>query len=258
MKRIVYVLGLLVLGAMIFGEVDRMWSTKEGTRETLLQTNEPGTNVETEGTEKMVYLTFDDGPSPVTEQILDVLKNKNVHATFFLVGSEITPEREAIVKREILEGHSVGVHTFSHKKDEMYCNESVFFEDFNQCSARIEEVTGQKPSIHRFPWGSNNAYVCPIVDNLMEGLKKQGVTSFDWNVSGEDSVGGVVPKATIYQNIAKDLEKQEQPIILLHDSATMKNTADVLGEVIDLIQEKGYCFGTLENREEYTFPESWR
>lgn len=207
---------------------------------------------------KIAYLSFDDGPSEITPDILDTLKKKQAKATFFLVGNEITPEREQIVKRELEEGHSIGVHTFSHKKDELYCDEKNFFEDFNQCRDRIQEVTGISPTLHRFPWGSNNNYVCPIVDDLIGKLATQNVKSFDWNVSGEDSVGSNVPKAVIYRNVAKDLERYDQPIILLHDSNTMKNTSAVLGEIIDFIKEKGYTFGTLDEREGYTFPESWR
>lgn len=227
--------------------------------------NVPSDSVETgqfetekKESKKIAYLTFDDGPSEVTPNILDTLQQKNVKATFFLVGNEITPEREMIVKRELEEGHSIGVHTFCHKRNELYCNEQKFFEDFDMCFNRIKEVTGISPTLHRFPWGSNNNYVCPIVDDLVQRLKEKNVKSFDWNVSGEDSIGGSVPKAVIYRNIAKDLEKHDQPIILLHDSNTMKNTAAVLGEVIDLIADKGYSFATLDEKEEYMFPASWR
>lgn len=213
---------------------------------------------EEEQEKKVAYLTFDDGPSEITPDILDTLKKKSAKATFFLVGNEITSEREDIVKRELEEGHSVGVHTYCHKKNEMYCDEKRFFEDFEMCRNRIKEVTGLDPTLHRFPWGSNNNYVCPIVDDIVERLKKEKIVSFDWNVSGEDSVRRNVPKATIYRNVAKDLEKYNDPIILLHDSNTMDNTAAVLGEILDLIQEKGYSFGTLDERDEYMFPEEWR
>lgn len=223
-----------------------------------LNSSVSGAGVAEKTKEKVAYLTFDDGPSEITPDVLDTLKAKDATATFFLVGSEITGEREEIVKRELKEGHSVGIHTYSHKKNEMYCDEKNFFEDFNMCRNRIREVTGIVPKLHRFPWGSNNGYVCPIVDDIMSRLKKENVVSYDWNVSGEDSVGIDVPKSTIYHNVAKDLEKYDQPIILLHDSNTMKNTAAVLGEIIDLIKDKGYSFGTLEEREEYTFPVSWR
>ena len=85
-----------------------------------------------------------------------------------------------------------------------------------------------------------------------------GIHSYDWNVSGEDSVGDNVSKSTIYNNVKKDLNRYRQPIILLHDSATTDNTVAVLGELIDYIRSQGYEFDTLNNREEYMFPASWR
>lgn len=252
MKKGLYFLCVCALSMIIFKEYE---SNNQAQPLSAEAGNFPGEQAEVK---KIAYLTFDDGPSEITPDILDTLKKKEAKATFFLVGNEITPEREQIVRRELEEGHSIGVHTFSHKKDELYCDEKNFFEDFNQCRDRIQQVTGESPTLHRFPWGSNNNYVCPIVDDLIEKLAAQNVKSFDWNVSGEDSVGRNVPKAVIYRNIVKDLERYDQPIILLHDSNTMNNTSAVLGEIIDFIKEKGYAFGTLDQREEYTFPASWR
>ena len=82
--------------------------------------------------------------------------------------------------------------------------------------------------------------------------------SFDWNVSGEDSIGGTVAQSTIFNNVKKDLTRYDEPIILLHDSATMDNTAAVIGQIIDYIKSEGYEFATLENTKEYLFPASWR
>lgn len=210
------------------------------------------------GKKKTAYLTFDDGPSDNTRKILDVLSEKKAVATFFLVGNEITPEREDIVKRTIDQGNAVGVHTFCHEKNKLYCNADSFFEDFQKATESIQKVTGKKPLLHRFPWGSNNGYVSSYVDALHEKLKEMGVKSFDWNVSGEDSIGGTVAQSTIYNNVKKDVSRYDEPIILLHDSATMDNTAAVIGQIIDYIKSEGYEFATLENREEYMFPASWR
>lgn len=254
-KKVIYVICVCLLSIIIIGEFRKQNCPDDEKKDNAVPTIQNGVG---EQEKKVAYLSFDDGPSEITPEILETLKKKDVKATFFLIGNEITKERECILKQELKEGHCIGVHTYSHKKSEMYCDEKFFFEDFNQCSDRIKEVTGVAPKVHRFPWGSNNGYVCPIVDDLLAKLKKQDVTSYDWNVSGEDSVGGTVAKATIYRNVTKDLEKQNQPIILLHDSATMKNTAAVLGEIIDYIKDKGYSFDTLNNREQYTFPESWR
>lgn len=266
MKKGLYFLCVCALSMLIFSEFQKNNSRagNEYSVTTAARGNSEETPKETpkgspgKTAEKVAYLSFDDGPSEVTPNILDTLKKKNVPATFFLIGSEITEEREEIVKREIAEGHRVGIHTFLHERNKMYCDEKTFFEDFNMCRDRIREVTGIYPILHRFPWGSSNSYVCPIVDDLIEKLKQQNIMSFDWNVSGEDSVRSHVPGAIIYQNVAKDLEKHDKPIILLHDSNTMQNTAAVLGEIIDMIAEKGYSFGTLDTREAYTFPKSWR
>lgn len=208
--------------------------------------------------EKVAYLTFDDGPSENTISILETLKEKNAVATFFLIGNEITPEREDIVKQEIKQGNAIGVHTYCHKKNQMYCNAECFFEDFKSASEAIQKVTGKAPKLHRFPWGSNNRYVSSYVDELHEKLQKMGVKSYDWNVSGEDSIGGTIPQETIIRNVKKDLTKHNEAIILLHDSNSTKNTAAVLGQLIDYIRSEGYRFDTLENCEEYMFPASWR
>lgn len=248
MKRVLYMFGAVVLLALI------VWQWQDNVTLEVAEITAPSQ----EPIEKTAYLTFDDGPSELTPDILDTLKKYDAKATFFLIGEEITKEREEIVKRELKEGHRVGIHTYCHKKEEMYCNKKYFWNDFEKCKTRIEEVTGKTVFLHRFPWGSNNGYVCPIVDDLLEELQKQKIKSFDWNVSGEDSIAVGVPKASIYQNVKKNLEKYDKPIILLHDSNTMKNTAAVLPEIIEMIKEKGYRFETLDSHEGYTFPKSWR
>lgn len=271
-KKTAYIFCLCMLSVLVFYEVEHI--NKESTPSTGNETSsdryvptarfasqvqeENGINKNNEEEKKIAYLTFDDGPSKNTETVLKTLKEKNAVATFFLVGSEITPERETIVKETIAQGNAVGVHTYCHEKNKMYCNAECFLQDFDQASQVIERVTGEKPKLHRFPWGSNNGYVSSYVDELYEKLHKMGVHSYDWNVSGEDSVGGTVAQSTIFQNVKKDLTKYRQPIILLHDSASTGNTAAVLGKIIDYIKEEGYTFDTLDNREEYIFPASWR
>ena len=248
MKQVLYGFGVAALLVLIGWQWQKNSSTKV----------ENVTVTGPKPAEKVAYVTFDDGPSEITPGILDTLKKYDAKATFFLIGEEITEEREEIVKREIEEGHSVGVHTYCHKKEEMYCNKEYFWNDFEKCKTRIEEVIGKPVSLHRFPWGSNNGYVCPLVDDLMEELQKKKITSFDWNVSGEDSISPHVSQAVIFQNVKKDVTRFEKPIILLHDASAMDNTAKVLPQIIDYIKEQGYRFDTLDHREEYLFPASWR
>lgn len=265
MRKTAYFLCLCLLGVLFVNEVNQIYKSDTGTEKQRKVAKYVPTagfasqvKKENEQGKKTAYLTFDDGPSVNTVKILNTLKEKNAVATFFLVGNEITPERETIIKEELKNGNDIGVHTFCHEKDKIYCNAECFFEDFMKTSETIQKITGTAPKLHRFPWGSNNGYVSGYVDELHEKLKTMGVKSYDWNVSGEDSVGGVVAQETIFQNVKKDLNKYEKPIILLHDSGTMKNTAAVLGRIIDYIRSQGYEFDTLENREEYMFPESWR
>lgn len=263
MKKTTYIVCICLLSLLVFYEVEHN-QTSSGkyvpTARFASQVKEENEkqNKDTDRERKVAYLTFDDGPSDNTVKILKTLQEKKAVATFFLIGNSITPQREVIVKQTVEQGNAVGVHTYCHEKNVLYCNAECFLEDFNKASAIIERVTGEKPTLHRFPWGSNNRYVSSYVDELHEKLQEMGVHSYDWNVSGEDSVGDNVAKSTIYNNVKKDLNRYRQPIILLHDSATTDNTAAVLGELIDYIRSQGYEFDTLNNREEYMFPASWR
>lgn len=267
MKKSVYTICLCLLSVLIFYEVRHTYEKDTGS-DTVVPTSlfvshirqENKTHVDGKGKDKkkVAYLTFDDGPSGNTKKILQTLEEKKAVATFFLIGKEITGERKVTVKELRAKGNAIGVHTYCHEKNRLYCNAECFYEDFEQGSKTIEKITGEKPTLHRFPWGSNNGYVKSYVDELHENLRKKGVRSFDWNVSGEDAISPYVAQETIFQNVKKDLTRYDEPIILLHDAATTNNTAAVLGRIIDYIREQGYTFDTLENREEYLFPASWR
>lgn len=208
--------------------------------------------------EKVAYLTFDDGPSDNTEKILDILKEKKAVSSFFIIGKDISEEKEKIIKRALKQGNAVGVHTYCHEQCNIYKDKEHFFSDYDKAEQVLEDILGRKPTLHRFPWGSNNGFVSSFVDSLIEELQRRGVRSFDWNVSGEDSVGASVPEETIFANVKRDLTRYDKPIILLHDSATMNHTTAVLPQIIDYIREQGYEFDTLENHPGYLFPASWR
>jgi peptidoglycan/xylan/chitin deacetylase (PgdA/CDA1 family) len=198
--------------------------------------------------ERIAYLTFDDGPSEVTREILKVLREENAKATFFLIGEQITEEKKELLSEMVKEGHELGIHTYSHKPDEIYQSADAFIEDVLKTAEKIEEAVGVKPRYVRFPWGSNNRYVKGMKAELVERLEQAGYTYFDWNVSGEDSIG-TPDTATIYENVKKDALKYNQPVILLHDSATNQNTAKVLPEILKLYREAGYSFETVDKRE---------
>lgn len=201
---------------------------------------------------KIAYLTFDDGPSSNTFEILDILDEKNVTATFFVVGSAITKEGEDALRRMANEGHTIGIHSYSHICNQIYCSVERFLDDYNMVYQQIYEITGKRANIYRFPWGSNNGYTKGIKDILLDEMKRRGFACYDWNVDSNDSVG----RPTLYSirhNIEKDLAAHDYPIILMHDSGINKLTVKILPEIIDMIRDRGFEFDTLDNRQPYVF-----
>lgn len=202
---------------------------------------------------KVAYLTFDDGPSENTQKILDILEEKGVKATFFVVGSSIKEEDdEECLKRMVKDGHIIGIHSFSHLCNEIYCSIERFLDDFNIVYQLIYDITDKKVNIYRFPWGSNNSYSRKIKKALVEEMERRGFTFYDWNVSADDSFGNPTSQS-IKKSILKDLEVNDHPIVLMHDAASNDLTAKTLPQVIDMIREKGYEFDTLDHREPYQF-----
>lgn len=201
---------------------------------------------------KVAYLTFDDGPSKNTFEILDILNEMNIKATFFIVGSSITKEGEICLKRMKNEGHTIGIHTYSHQCNEIYCSVERYLNDFNLVNELIYDIIGERVHIFRFPWGSNNSYSKRIKDSLMDEMERRGFICYDWNVDSNDSVGRP-SYYSIRHNIEKDLKNQNYPIILMHDSVINNLTVKSLPNIIQLLQDRGYEFDTLNEREPYQF-----
>jgi len=129
--------------------------------------------------EKICYLTFDDGPDAEnTAYILDVLKEHNAKATFFVVYKDYKEER-ALYKRIAEEGHTIGVHTASHNYNKIYASVEDYLDDFERCSEQIESVTGVKPEIFRFPGGSVNSYNAGIYQEIIAEMVRRGYTYYD-------------------------------------------------------------------------------
>ena len=191
--------------------------------------------VPAEGIRK-VYLTFDDGPSIYTEQILDVLKEYHVKATFFVVGK--TDSRyDAVYKRIVEEGHTLGMHSFSHKYNEIYDSEEAFAKDLETLRNFLKEKTGVECTFSRFPGGSSNTVSNVDMNRLITYLNEQGITYFDWNISSGDAKSGYISKNQIIRNSTESLENYEDAVILLHDSGERRETVEALPELIEKIQE---------------------
>lgn len=185
---------------------------------------------------KVVYLTFDDGPSHNTERILDILDEYNVKATFFTIGNE-AEEFVDVYKRIIEDGHSLGMHSYSHKYSEIYKSVEAFDADFNKVSGYIESVTGVAPKLYRFPGGSSNLVSAIPMENFIRYLNEKNVTYFDWNVSAQDAEGKELPVETMLDNIFKDINKKDICVVLMHDSDDLGTTVDMLPELLKRLVE---------------------
>ncbi len=191
-----------------------------------------------EGTKK-VYLTFDDGPSKQTEKILDVLKEKNVKATFFEIGRDDEFSRK-MYQRIVDEGHTLGMHSYSHIYQELYGSLENFQADFKKISEYFTSLTGVTPKYYRFPGGSSNSQNEFPVDKYTAFLKKQGVEYMDWNVIAANGTTEDVTEEEMVQSVLDGAARYDTAVVLMYDSADRKMTAKSLGAVIDALQEAGY------------------
>ena len=130
----------------------------------------------------VVYLTFDDGPSCLTQQYLDILKKHDIPATFFLIGQQVE-EMPEVVERELKEGHEVGVHTYTHESCDIYQSCEAYYEDVHKVKDLLEEKFRYQPKLWRFPWGSANCYIRSYKEEIVERLHEEKMEFADWNVS---------------------------------------------------------------------------
>ncbi|MBV7274304.1 polysaccharide deacetylase [Clostridiaceae bacterium UIB06] len=200
---------------------------------------------------KVIYLTFDDGPSDIiTGKILDVLKENNVKATFFLIGNQING-LEDVVKRIHKEDHSIGLHTYTHKFKKVYSNKSSFINEMLQCRDKVNEVTGISPNIIRFPGGSRKR----LNEEYLNAIHSCNFKIYDWNA---ETVDGLNPKASpnkLYRQATKNSGKISSIILLLHCDYMHKNTCSALPSIIKYYKDEGYEFKAItENTPEFYYP----
>lgn len=183
-----------------------------------------------------VYLTFDDGPSKNTEDILDILNEEDIDATFFVLGENVE-KNEDITKRIINEGHSIGNHTYSHKYEILYNSFNDFWEEIQKTEKIIYDLIGIRTSLVRTPGGTYQNW-----DSFyFYYMDQAGYQVFDWNVDSGDSLQKDVSTEDIVQNIKKSVLK-ESLIVLMHDSVGHENTVKALPEIINYYRELGYQF----------------
>ncbi|MCR5824975.1 MAG: polysaccharide deacetylase family protein [Oscillospiraceae bacterium] len=192
--------------------------------------------------ENAIYLTFDDGPSERTDEILDTLAEKGVHATFFVVGQS-DPDNLERMQRIVAEGHTIGMHSYTHDYNKVYASVEGFLEEFYRCFCQIRDVTGVTPTVFRCPGGSINGYDGGFYQEILSEMIRRGFVPYDWNVSSEDAATNrTLPVETLVDNVVRNSTGKFRSIVLFHDSASKTTSAQAIGPVIDQLRANGYTF----------------
>lgn len=196
---------------------------------------------------KTIFLTFDDGPSERTTEILNILKEKNIKATFFVIGNN-SKQAKLLMKRIVNEGHTIGIHTYSHIFKKIYASIPNYLEDFNNIYNLIYETTGVKPTIFRFPGGSKNNFNKNNYRELIKEMTRRGFDYFDWNLSVGDAVSRTpTPVEVCVNNVIKSSKMRPHGVVLMHDSKPKYTTVKALPQIIDNLIKQGFSFDKLSN-----------
>lgn len=198
-------------------------------------------NDTTTTSDKVIYLTFDDGPGPETPRLLDVLKKYNVQATFFVVNTSYI----STIQRAAAEGHTVAMHTMTHKFHDIYASEEAFFADLEGMQSVIESYTGQKSMLMRFPGGSSNTisrFNEGIMTRLTQAVTEKGYVYFDWNVDSKDA-GGATSADEVFGNVIAGIGGKTSSVVLMHDIKSY--TVDAIEAIIVWGLNNGYTFQPL-------------
>ncbi len=196
----------------------------------------------TQASPKVCYLTFDDGPSDNTPDILDILDRNGIKASFFIVGKSVDG-REDILRRERDDGHTIGIHTYSHDYEEIYSSADAYVADFNKAYNVLGDTAGIKPWMFRFPGGSYNNFNTDTAEEIINEMNRRGFTYFDWNCATSDAALGSDYDSCM-ENF-KDTLSGDYEIVLMHDSK--ETTVNYLQDLIDYAKEQGYVFDVLDN-----------
>ena len=195
---------------------------------------------------KMCYLTFDDGPSENTLKILEILKQYNIKATFFVIHDQAITD---YIRNIYDAGHAIGLHSYTHDYAKIYSSTDDYFDDLNQISELVTNIIGTAPNIIRFPGGGSNTvskqYNKGIMSRLAKMTAEKGYCYFDWNVSSGDANKNGLSYTQIMNNVLKGAQGKNNICVLMHDSSIQATTVDALPYIIEGLIEQGFSFGTL-------------
>lgn len=193
---------------------------------------------------RIVFLTFDDGPSKsVTIPILDILKQNNVKATFFVLGSNAERYPE-IVKRAYQEGHYIANHSFTHVYSNIYSSPQAVLDEYNRTEIAIKNAIGDQTynsRVFRFPGGTSGGKYANIKAEAVNLLNQNNVAHLDWNALTADAAG--LDNVNDMMNyVETTMGNKNSVVILMHDIGTKKSTYELLPQLIQALKEKGYVF----------------
>ena len=194
---------------------------------------------------KTAYLTFDDGPSGNTDIILQTLQEENVKATFFVVGTD-NAGNLARMRRIVQEGHTIGMHSYSHSYKKIYASVEAFLKDMYQVFNLIKDTTGVTPTCFRFPGGSINSYNKAVYKDIKAEMIRRGFVPYDWNVSSGDASTTKYTPEQLTGYVLNGIGSKSRIIVLMHDSSSKENTAQAVRQIIIGIREKGFIFAPLD------------
>lgn len=200
-----------------------------------------------QGNNSVVYLTFDDGPSNLTPKILDILKEENVKATFFVINK--SDSLNYIIKRAYDEGHKIALHSYSHDYNLIYSSSEAYFNDLYKIQNKVKSIIGNETNIIRFPGGSSNTvsnFNKGIMTKLTKEVTQKGFIYFDWNVSSGDA-GATKNSDEIYNNVVNNVKSSKTNIVLMHDSADKTYTLNALKNIITTLKNNGYKFDKIDS-----------
>ena len=216
---------------------------------TVVKKIEIGTHIESN--KKIVYLTFDDGPSQNTDRILKILKKYNAKATFFVTGCH--QEYNQYIIEAYKQGHTIGLHSYLHEYQDIYSSKDAYFKDLKKIKQMVKQLIGIQVHYIRFPGGRSNRisknYCHGIMSQLTREVIKQGYQYYDWNGDTTDASGDHIPTATIIKQATS--ETHQNIVLLAHDTDAKDTTVAALPSIIQYYKEKGYQFLGIDDESYY-------
>lgn len=202
---------------------------------------------EQQSNEKVVYLTFDDGPSENTKKIMDILAKYNAKATFFVTGRN--QKYNYLIKDAYNAGHTIGLHTYSHDYQTVYSSVEAYFDDLNKVGQMVKNEIGFVPHYIRFPGGSSNTisrkYCQGIMSTLTKEVIEKGYQYYDWNGDSTDASGNHVAVDKLIRN--GTLCHDNNVMILCHDTQAKDTTVLALPAIIEHYRNLGYTFKGIDD-----------